>query len=154
MLPCLNIHWEYGVCYPVAKYVVVQPSSGEESDSDDELDEQEILLQQIAQRLSQVQCGALLFHPERRSMMLWIMDGPSRRREDPEDDWEPTMVLGHEFSLLPFLHPHGFPDHGTMHKLGSSDGTKLLLTPNCESMLSMQNMLFKLGFGPLPYFRR
>ena len=70
-------------------------------------------------------------------------------------EWIPKMVLGHEFSLLPFLYPHGYPDHRQMHHLGEEeDATQLLLTLGCPSMQDVQNRLFRLGFGPLPYFRR
>ena len=70
-------------------------------------------------------------------------------------EWTPKMVLGHEFSLLPFLYPHGYPDHRHMHHLGEEEeATALLLTPGCPSMQDVQNRLFRLGFGPLPYFRR
>ena len=108
--------------------------------------------------MEQVESGALFFHPERRSMMLWIMDSTSRRRSEninaADEEWNPTMVLGHEFSLLPFLYPQGFPNHRSTHRLGGNGDVDLLLTTGCESMQAMQNKLFRLGFGPLPYFRR
>lgn len=91
-------------------------------------------------------------------MMLWIMDAESRRTleeadEFLDDNWVPRMVLGHEFTLLPCLFPHGYPNHKALHLLADMDES-LLLSQDCPNVQDMQNRLFNLGFGPLPYFRR
>ncbi len=125
-------------------------------------DETSRIMQQIAQRLEDVGEGILLLHPTRFSMMLWMMDHKSRQivkdKEDMDDEWVPRMVLGHEFSMLPCLYPHGYPRHRDMHLLSPEEDDErdigLLMTPGCTSIQSMQDKLFKLGFGPLPYYRR
>lgn len=86
MLPALNVHWEYGVCYPVARYLKAEAQPQENLNIDDNeddpdrasSDELEIVMQQVAERLSNADCGALFLHPTRYSMMLWVMDSQSR----------------------------------------------------------------------------
>lgn len=179
-LPAINIHWEYGVCFPLARYppdddnvmdeAVQSPNGSGDEDNDDDNDNNDMMdssssassaanmrktLEQIVERVSGVPQCAMFLHPTRYSMMLWAMDGESRRTVEEAvdllpDDWMPTMVLAHEFSLLPCLYPHGYPDHARMHHL-VAEGTDedeeedgegdvdLLLTPSCSSIQDMQN---------------
>ena len=177
----INIHWEYGVCYPLGRYIVPSSSSSspdtdgsgddDENNNDEDDDEEDRrsipsstssirMLEQVMERVSNVSQCALFLHPTRYSMMLWFMDAESRRMvEEAEeneipDDWKPNMVLGHEFSLLPCLYPHGYPRHMEMHQVMGGVDARLLLTTDCPSIQDMQNRVFNLGFGPLPYFRR
>lgn len=135
MIPTLNIHWEYGICYPVAKYCqkpeqLSQQLSQMEDDEDDDA-----VMREVAVRLAHIQQGALFLHPERFSMMLWIMDKDSRERVEEggalEEGWVPRMILGHEFSVLPFLYPHSYPRHNDVHKV---EEAKILLTTGCKDV--------------------
>lgn len=158
MLPALNVHWEYGACYPMVRYhrSFCSCDKGVEEEEDEDGEEEQSVMQQVAQRLSNANAAALFLHPTRYSMMLWIMDSASRSYESvhEDDEWTPRMVLGHEFSLLPFMYPHAYPNHRQRHLLGQEDSVSVLQTTGCSSMQVMQNKLFQLGFGPLPFFRR
>ncbi len=84
-----------------------------------------------------------MLHPTRYSMMLWIMDSESRKEVEEaegylDDDWTPSMILGHEFSLLPCLFPQNYPDHKKIHALGEDEDEALMLTQNCHSIQEMQ----------------
>lgn len=85
--------------------------------------------------------GLVYLHPTRYSMMLWV---PSSSSPDEDDAWHPDeiMKLSHEFSLLPSLAAFGEDD---------GDTTTVL---ECAGIQAMQNHLFSLGLGPIPFFRR
>jgi hypothetical protein len=93
--------------------------------------------------------------------------------------WRPDIKLAHEFSLLPHIDPissYAIPTDHRARKTRNSRGThisegvrpessqpsapeedvRLLgqVTPACSSVSDMQNRMFKLGFGPMPNFRR
>jgi hypothetical protein len=96
--------------------------------------------------------------------------------------WKAQVRLAHEFSLLPHIEPISSlsPPRGGHHAGGAtrqrthvasgaseaaaaaaasaSDRTSEHIlgrvTPACSSVSDMQNRLFRLGFGPMPNFRR
>jgi hypothetical protein len=120
----------------------------------------------------------MYMNPSRHSMMLYIVN--PRFAEGGEDcmwtqrdkkrgsvlmdggpAWKPSIVLAHEFSLLPHLDPVAPDRQGAEDCFFAQDGFQgegnpLLggVTTSCSSVSDMQNRLFKLGFGPIPNFRR
>jgi hypothetical protein len=197
-LPTLNVHWEYGMCYPMGRYIVAtadksnNDSSQQEGEMKEDLEEEtfsrcsssslssscshasvtagEKSLEQVVERMSSVDQCAMFLHPTRYSMMLWVMDAASRKAVEEEtdedclpDDWAPNMVLAHEFSLLPCLYPHGYPNHAELHCLVSADDEEedqnddsnhvdLLLTTSCRSIQVFSVVCFFIrkiiGSGP------
>jgi hypothetical protein len=173
-LPAINIHWEYGMCFPMGKYYgeaeeEEEAAAKDNDDNDDDDDDNDslsslssssssssqqkrnaLVFEKIMQRVSSVSQCAMFLHPTRYSMMLWVMDAESREIVEEADgplpeDWTPTMVLAHEFSLLPCLFPHGYPNHVGMHRLVGQEQQRrgemmiegiedLLLTPGCFSI--------------------
>jgi hypothetical protein len=196
--PSLNIHWEYGVCYPLGTYFNISPDDS----MVDEDDEEEAMQRDFKRKLSRYAEGMLYMNPDRHSMMFYVVD-PLFDGDDADNDedaglvpyrmrtlqgnectkldgggptWKPRIHLAHEFSLLPFIEPfstrckngtRGKPQHpkgglnnassqaeapaGQDSKISSIWGG---VTAACSSVLDMQNRLFKLGFGPHPFFRR
>lgn len=165
-------------------------NDGEEDDSGDDDNEEDDdnrsssssfvasrTLEQIAERLGSCSECALFLHPTRYSMMVWVMDAESQRIVEESEDgylddgWTPRMVLGHEFSLLPFMYPHGYPNHKKVHSSScikrqvqqpnaeeeeeeEETEDRLLLSMGCPNVQDIQGRIFNLGFGPLPYYRR
>ena len=84
--------------------------------------------------------------------MVWVMGKESRQAIEESEDgymddsWTPRMVLGHEFSLLPFIYPHGYPRHLDMHgsveeaveSAVAAGDDRLLLSMGCPNIQDMQ----------------
>jgi hypothetical protein len=67
---------------------------------------------------------------------------------DGGPSWKPEIKLAHEFSLLPHIERY-VPNQDSTGSSVWGDVTRA-----CSSISDMQNRLFKLGFGPMPNFRR
>jgi hypothetical protein len=121
----------------------------------------------------------MYMNPSRHSMMLYVIN--PRFGEGGEDcmwthrshergallmdggpGWKPSIQLAHEFTLLPHLErmvPSVQEDSCKNSSIFSEEclaDNPLLggVTTSCSSVSDMQNRLFKLGFGPIPNFRR
>ncbi len=172
-VPTLSINWEYGVCYPVSRFFDIDPDQnkglGDEDDDDD--DEYVLLYKAFLGRMKPYCEGVVYLNPDRRSMMLFLSTGRFGEgeaecmqnirvgndlfvRADGGPEWSPQVELVHEFTLLPNLEPFD------AHLEGQGDNNQNIellwggVTLGCSSVQDMQNRLFKLGFGPMPYFRR
>lgn len=118
-VPTLNILWEYGVCFPLARYFTPPSSSrirraaasqaGEQEEAEAEADENEDCMQEegqdegkrlwqsLLQQTKHHSYGLVFLHPSRFSMMLWAMDAASVKvvddSEEPlQEEWTPKMV--------------------------------------------------------------
>jgi hypothetical protein len=208
----LAVHWEYGMCYPMTRYVhppIARPGSSDENGGDMHSMNSDdgcffAHAADVMERLRSFVHAVLYLHPGRHSMMLFAVDpmlgesgeGQRQKQErvaggrceticmDGGDAWSPRIELVQEFSLLPILDHVACGDaagmlgrapmmHGIRVEKGSGgaleawgaaieggrDGENSAsgwggLTLGCTSVQDMQNRIFKLGFGPTPYFRR
>lgn len=126
--PTLEIHWEYGVCYPLTRYFdVVEPLAKMMDLDDDENDqdrENEKRFDEFLGKLKDYNDALLYVNPMRHSLMLFVVEsklgegGPGCMQRvrvggesdetllaDGGDDWHPVIELAHEFSLIPALQP-------------------------------------------------
>ena len=153
--PSLNIFWEYDVFYPMSLY---------KKPTELRFEDDEWLMEKFANSLQRSSCSdaVMYMNPSRHSMMLYVIK-PNFGEEDSmwkADDvlmdggpgWTPVIELAHEFSLLPHLDPVAPIDSAFEEEVSGNSLWGKVTT--CSSVLDMQNRLFKLGFGPLPNFRR
>ncbi len=115
----------------------------------------------------------LYLNPERHSMMLYVLDprlGEGGRESfwestnpllsnkavlmDGGPAWKPEIKLAHEFSLLPHIERYAPNQDVVGSSISSSSSVWGNVTRACSSISDMQNRLFRLGFGPMPNFRR
>lgn len=167
-LRTLSINWEYGVCYPLSRFFCVSPNENSNENDDD----YDAVYKDFLRTLAQFGEAVVYLNPDRHSMMLFVTDG--RFGEDDSSmqtirigceslvaqadggvGWAPRVELAHEFTLLPNLAPFEDGNEGS----DDEEETPVLklwggITLGCSSIQDMQNRMFKLGFGPIPYFRR
>ena len=176
-VPTLGIHWEYGVYYPVSRFFDFDldrrkerdEREGEEAEEEED-NEYDLVYKEFLRSLRPFAEGVVYLNPDRRSMMLFLSSGNFGDNgadsmqtiqigselfvsADGGPTWSPHIQLIHEFTLLPDLEPFGVCAEAS----GAGYNKNTLMggvTLNCSSMQDMQNRLFKLGFGPMPYLRR
>lgn len=175
-LRTISINWEYGVCYPMSRFFSVsldkKRSAGRDVNNDED-DEYDTAYKEFLRELASFGEAVVYLNPDRHSMMLFVTDGRFAQDEcsmqwirvgnlcesalaDGGTGWAPRVELAHEFTLLPNLAPFESDDNNDEMTDATSSMQKLWggVTLGCTSVQDMQNRMFKLGFGPIPYFRR
>ena len=171
MLPNLNIFWEYGVCYPLIRYGSTDCTSSqeesssscsgssssdedeEEEDEEDE-DEQEDVMRIAAAMAQDVHSAFLFLHPTRFSMVLWTLKNHDYDEEVLDETYHADIEYFHELSLLESLPPYPGVTPETTSEEEEEQFWLQRTTVQCSDMQHMQSLLFKIGLGPMPLFRR